>query len=132
MDDLTWLIRQIPFIFFSQFSFSWGKWNIYFSWYFLQPFSPVIFEFFNPELVKEFCKNNQNWPKTVFYVISMMTVTIMKKQKIKKLGWECLKTCVGIFQVWIFRVGNFRLGIFQGRVWWVGIFRVGLFLIPFR
>ena len=45
MHDLTWLIRQIPFIFFSQFSFSWGKWNIYFSWYFLQPFSLVIFEF---------------------------------------------------------------------------------------
>ena len=34
----------------------------------------------------------------------MITVTIMKKQKIKKLGWECLKTWVGIFQVGIFRV----------------------------
>ena len=44
----------------------------------------------------------------------------MKKQKIKKLGWECLKTSVGILQV----------GIFQGGVWWVGIFRVGVFLIP--
>ena len=54
MRDLTWLIRQIPFIFFNQFSFSWGKWNIHFSWYFLQPFSQVISEFFNPELVKEF------------------------------------------------------------------------------
>ena len=31
----------------------------------------------------------------------MMTVTIMKKQKIKKLGWECLKTWVAIFQVGI-------------------------------
>ena len=30
----------------------------------MQTFSPVIFEFFNPELVKEFCEHNQNWPKT--------------------------------------------------------------------
>ena len=43
-----------------------------------------------------------------------MTVTIMKKQKIKKLGWECLKTWLGIFQVGIFWVGIFRVGIFQG------------------
>ena len=39
----------------------------------------------------------------------MITVTIMKKQKIKKLGWECLKTWVGIFQVGIFRVGVFLI-----------------------
>ena len=38
----------------------------------------------------------------------------MKKQKIKKLGWECLKTWVGIFQVGIFWVGIFQVGIFQG------------------
>ena len=44
----------------------------------------------------------------------------MKKQKIKKLGWECLKTWVGIFQVGIFWVGIFR----------VGVFLVGVFLIP--
>ena len=59
-----------------------------------------------------------------------MTVTIMKKQKIKKLGWECLKTWVGIFQVGIFWVGIFRVGIFDGGVWWVEIFRVVVFLIP--
>ena len=40
----------------------------------------------------------------------------MKEQKIKKLGWEYLKTWVGIFQVEIFCVG---------------IFRVEVFLIPF-
>ena len=40
----------------------------------------------------------------------MMTVTIMKKQKIKKLEWECLKTWVGMFQVGIFWVGIFRVG----------------------
>ena len=45
-----------------------------------------------------------------------MTATIMKEQKIKKLGWEYLKTWVGIFQEEIFCVG---------------IFRVEVFLIPF-
>ena len=34
-----------------------------------------------------------------------MMVTINKKQKIKKLGRECLKTWVGIFQVGIFQGG---------------------------
>ena len=46
----------------------------------------------------------------------MMTVTIMKKQKIEKLGLEYLKTWVGIFQVGIFWVGIFRVGIFRARV----------------
>ena len=36
----------------------------------------------------------------------MMTVTIIKKQKIKKLGWVCLKTWVGIFQVGVFPGGG--------------------------
>ena len=36
----------------------------------------------------------------------MMTVTLTKKQKIKKLGWVCLKVWVGIFQVEIFRGGG--------------------------
>ena len=35
-----------------------------------------------------------------------MTVTIIKTQKIKKLGWVCLKTWVGIFQVGVFRRGG--------------------------
>ena len=43
-----------------------------------------------------------------------MTVTIMKKQKIKKLGWECLKIWVGIFQVGIFWVGIFQGGSLIG------------------
>ena len=37
----------------------------------------------------------------------MIKVTIMKK-KIRKLGWENLKTWVGIFQVEIFWVGIFQ------------------------
>ena len=41
----------------------------------------------------------------------MMTVTIIKKQKIKKLGWICLKTWVGIFQVGVFREGG---GVLMG------------------
>ena len=42
-----------------------------------------------------------------------MKVAIMKKQKIWKLGWECLKTWVGIFQVGIFWVRIFQ-GEFAG------------------
>ena len=49
-----------------------------------------------------------------------MTVTIMKKTKNEKFGWEYFKTWVGIFQVGIFWVEIFR----------VGIFRVGVVLIP--
>ena len=36
--------------------------TFYFSWYFLQPFSPVIFEFSIQSWL--FCENNQKWPKT--------------------------------------------------------------------
>ena len=56
-----------------------------------------------------------------------MTVTIMKKQKIKKLGWECLKTWVGIFQVGIFWVGIFQGGDFSGWSLMVGNFPGGSF-----
>ena len=64
----------------------------------------------------------------------MITVTIMKT-KIRKLGWEYLKTWEGIFQEGIFWVGIFQGGIHQWRVWLVeifrmGIFRVAVFLIP--
>ena len=44
----------------------------------------------------------------------MITLTIMKKQKIRKLEWECLKTWLGILQVGIFWMGIFRVGIFRG------------------
>ena len=54
----------------------------------------------------------------------MITVTIMKK-KIRKLGRECLKTWVELFQA-----GIFQGGIHQGEVWLVEIFRMGVFLIP--
>ena len=64
----------------------------------------------------------------------MISVTIMKK-KIKRRGWEYLKTWVGIF-----RVGIFWVGIFRGELTRVefdgwefsggGILRVEVFLIP--
>ena len=60
-----------------------------------------------------------------------MTVTIMKKQKIKKLGWECSKTWVGIFQVrisglefsgWEFSRGEFDGWEFSG--WEFSLYRL--------
>ena len=51
----------------------------------------------------------------------MTTVTLINK-KIKKRGWEYLKTWVGVFPGRVSLVGIFR----------VGIFRVGVFLIPLK
>ena len=52
-------------------------------------------------------------------------VAIMKRnKKLKKPGWEYLKTWVGKFQV-----GNFWVGIHKGGVWLVRIFWMGVFLI---
>ena len=42
-----------------------------------------------------------------------MTLTLMKKQKIKKLGWEYLKTWMEIFRVALFG-REFSRGKFDG------------------
>ena len=54
-----------------------------------------------------------------------MTVTIMKKQKIKKLGWECFKNMGGNIPGGNFLGGNFPEGSLMD-----GNFPVGVFLIP--
>ena len=101
MRDLTWLIKQIPFIFSA--SFLLAKWNIYFSWYFLQPFSPVIFDF-QSRVGWLFCENNQKWPKAKHCFDNFASTDtfesrdsnerfwqIFTKVKIKKKKYEDLK-----------------------------------------
>ena len=51
-------------------------------------------------------------------------------EKKRELGWEYLKTWVGIFQVGIIWMGIFQEGIHQGGVLLVEIFRVRVFLLP--